>query len=89
MPGFVPRVLTGVCVALALFGVPSPASSQTAPDGATTLLRRLQQAAAAGDRAGILTLGHPQVSRPSFEDFANVLTAIPPTRIFANLGGFQ
>src|SRR6185369_13420614 len=81
MPGFVPRVLTGVCVALALFGVPSPASSQTAPDGATTLLRRLQQAAAAGDRAGILTLGHPQVSRPSFEDFANVLTAIPPTRI--------
>jgi hypothetical protein len=81
MPAFVPRVLIGVCVALALFGTASPGSTQTAPDGAATLLRRLQQAAAAGDRPGILVLGHPQVSRPSFEDFANVLTAIPPTRI--------
>jgi hypothetical protein len=81
MPAFVPRVLIGVWVALALFGTASAGSSQTAPDGAATLLRRLQQAAAAGDRPGILVLGHPQVSRPSFEDFANVLTAIPPTRI--------
>jgi peptidase M1-like protein len=50
-------------------------------DGVTTLLRRLQQAAAAGDRAGILALGDAQISRPSFEDFATTLAAPPPTRI--------
>ena len=50
-------------------------------DGVTTLLRRLQQAAAAADRAGILALGDPQISRPSFEDFAATLTAPPPTRV--------
>lgn len=81
MAALVPRVLTGIWVALALIGAPSPGHAQTAPDGATTLLRRLQQAAGAGDRAAILVLGHPQISRPSFEDFANTLTAIPPTRI--------
>jgi peptidase M1-like protein len=50
-------------------------------DGVTTLLRSLQQVAAAGDRAGILALGDPQISRPSFEDFAATLTAPPPTRV--------
>jgi hypothetical protein len=50
-------------------------------DGVTTLLRRLQQAAAAAERAGILALGDPQISRPSFEDFATTLTAPPPTRV--------
>jgi len=81
MAALVPRVLTSIWMALALIGTPSPGHAQTPPDGATTLLRRLQQAAAAGDRAAILALGHPQMSRPSFEDFANALTAIPPTRI--------
>ena len=81
MAALVPRVLTSIWMALALIGTPSPGHAQTPPDGATTLLRRLQQAAAAGDRAAILALGHPQMSRPSFEDFANTLTAIPPTRI--------
>jgi len=81
MAAFVPHVLAGIWVALALIGAQTPGSAQTAPDGPTTLLRRLQQAAAAGDRAAILTLGDPQISRPSFEDFANTLTAIPATRI--------
>ncbi len=81
MAALVPRVLISIWVALALIGTPSPGRTQTAPDGATTLLRRLQQAATAADRAAILALGHAQVSRPSFEDFANTLTAIPATRL--------
>jgi hypothetical protein len=51
------------------------------PDGVTTLLRRLQQAVAAGDRASVLALGDAQISRPSFEDFAATLTAPPATRV--------
>src|SRR6476660_4481231 len=83
MAAFVSSVLFGICLALALGGTPAPASPQqaAAPDGATTLLRRLQQAATAGDRAAVLALGHPQIRRPSFEDFANSLTAIPPARL--------
>jgi hypothetical protein len=50
-------------------------------DGVALLLRALQQAAGAGDRAGILALGDAQISRPSFEDFAATLTAPPPTRV--------
>jgi hypothetical protein len=50
-------------------------------DGVTTLLRLLQQAAAAGDRAAILALGDSQISRPSFEDFATTLTAPTPSRV--------
>src|SRR5262245_51049225 len=81
MAALVSRVLFAIWTALALIGMPFPGNAQTPPDGATTMLRRLQQAGAAGDRAGILALGHPQVSRPSFEDFANTLTVIPPTRL--------
>ena len=81
MPAFVPRVLAGICVALALSGAPAPGHTQPPADGAAALLRRLQQAAAAGDRAGILALGDQQISRPSFDDFANTLTAIPATRL--------
>jgi hypothetical protein len=81
MPAFAPRVLAGICVALALSGISVPGQTQTPSDGAAALLRRLQQAAAAGDRAALLALGDRQTSRPSFEDFANTLTAIPATRV--------
>src|SRR5262245_10040090 len=81
MVALVPGVLIGIWATLALIGMPFQGVAQTPPDGATTMLRRLQQAGAAGDRAAILALGHPQVSRPSFEDFASALTAIPPTRL--------
>jgi Peptidase family M1 domain len=81
MPAFIPRALAGIFVALVLSGTPASSHAQTAPDGVSALLRRLQQGAAAGDRAAILALGHPQISRPSFEDFATSLTALPPTRI--------
>ena len=56
-------------------------AAQPAADGVAALLRRLQQAAAAGDRDAVLSLGDPQVSRPSFEDFAATVTAPPPTRV--------
>ena len=55
----------GICLSLVL-GWATASSAQTAPDGVTPLLRRLQQAAGAGDRAAILALGAPQISRPSF-----------------------
>ena len=76
-------MLAAVCVVACLA---EPRSSAAQPvvqpvDGVTTLLRSLQQAAAAGDRGAILALGDPQISRPSFEDFATTLTTPPPTRV--------
>ena len=73
------RVFAGMCLTIALAGVPTSAAQP--PDGVTTLLRRLQQAAAAGDRSAVLALGDPQISLPSFAEFANTLTAPPPTRV--------
>ena len=81
MVAFAPRLLVAAAVALVLSGMPAATGAQTPPDGATALLRRLQQAAAAGDRAAVLALGDQQISRPSFDDFANSLTAIPPARV--------
>ena len=82
------RMLGALCLALCVAELSSRAE-QTRPeqiaappaDGVTTLLRRLQQAIAAGDRAGISTLGDAQISRPSFEDFAATLTAPAPSRV--------
>ncbi len=51
------------------------------PDGIATLIRRLEQAAAAGDRPAVLALGATTISRPSFEDFASTLSTPPPTRV--------
>jgi len=73
------RIFAGMCLTIALAGVPTSAAQP--PDGVTTLLRRLQQAAAAGDRSAVLALGDPQISLPSFAEFANTLTAPPPTRV--------
>ena len=38
-------------------------------DGIGVLVRRLEQASAAGDRSAVLALADPAISRPSFEDF--------------------
>ncbi len=81
MAAFAPRLLVAAGVALVLSGMPAATGAQPPPDGASALLRRLQQAAAAGDRAAVLALGDQQISRPSFDDFANSLTAIPPARV--------
>ena len=83
MPSVPVRMLAAVCFFACLA---EPRSSAAQPvvqpvDGVTTLLRSLQQAAAAGDRGAILALGDRQISRPSFEDFATTLTAPPPTRV--------
>jgi hypothetical protein len=69
-----------------LLGVgPAEAAAQTPPrDGVATLLRRLEQAAAAADAQAILALGEPVTSRPSFEDFASTLTTPAPTRLVLN-----
>jgi peptidase M1-like protein len=59
-----------------------PERAAAAPaDGIATLIRRLEQATAAGDRPAILALGALAISRPSFEDFAFTLTSPPPTRV--------
>ena len=76
-------MLAAVCF-FACLAEPRPSAAQPVVqpvDSVTTLLRSLQQAAAAGDRGAILALGDPQISRPSFEDFATTLTAPPPTRV--------
>src|SRR5687768_4396203 len=78
------RVASRICLALSLLGLSATAAAQTPPDGVAALLRRLEQAAAAGDRAAVLALGEPTISRPSFEDFAGALVSPPPTRIIVN-----
>jgi hypothetical protein len=58
------------------------AQAQTPPaDGITVLIRRLEQAAAAGNPSAVLALGDPNISRPSFEDFAATITSPTPTRV--------
>ncbi len=52
-----------------------------APDGVGALLQRLEQAASRGDTAGVVALGDPAISRPSFEDFAATLTTPAPSRV--------
>jgi hypothetical protein len=80
------RMLAAIAFIVCLVA-PDAGTGQAVPpvaqpvDGVTTLLRRLQQAAGAGDRSGILALGDPQISRPSFEDFAATLTSPAPTRV--------
>src|SRR4051794_40554078 len=86
MPSIRVRMLAATCLIVCL-AQPGMTAAQAAgqpavqPDGVTTLLRRLQQAVAAGDRASVLALGDAQISRPSFEDFAATLTAPPATRV--------
>lgn len=75
------RVASRIFLALSLLGLSTSAAAQAPPDGVAALLRRLEQAAAAGDRAAVLALGEPTISRPSFEDFAGTLVSPPPTRI--------
>ena len=84
MAEFHARAASRICLALALMWLPSRAGAQTVPDGIGALLRRLEQAAAAGDRAAVLALGDPAISRPSLEDFARTLTSPPPTRLVVN-----
>ncbi|MDQ3211700.1 MAG: hypothetical protein M3Q85_03425 [Acidobacteriota bacterium] len=55
-----------------------------APDGVRILVGRLEEAAAAASTEGILALGDPGISRPSFEDFAYALTTPAPTRLVLN-----
>ena len=86
MPVVRVRLLAAICLMLGVaelraIGAQPPPIQPPAiqpADGVTTLLRRLQQAA---DRAAILALGDPAISRPSFEEFATTLTAPPPTRV--------
>jgi hypothetical protein len=73
-----------LCLAAALMWLPAPVPAQAPPDAVTALLRRLEQAAAAGDRAAIRALGDPGISRPSFEDFAAALASPPPSRVVVN-----
>jgi len=70
------------CLALALLGLASSnLAAQTPVDGVTTLLRRVEQSALAGDRAAVLALGDTGAGRASFEDFASTLTTPKPNRV--------
>src|SRR3954470_2708598 len=85
MPSTPVRILAATCLTVCLAqGIiaaqPAPQPA-VPPDGIAALLRRLQQAVAAGDRASVLALGDAQISRPSFEEFAATLTVPPPTRV--------
>ena len=84
MAAFHARAASRICLALALVWLPARAGAQTPPDGIGALLRRLEQAAAAGDRGAVLALGDSAISRPSLEDFAATLTSPPPTRLVVN-----
>ena len=90
------RLLFSFGFILAVSCLPDAAGAQTPPvpapprperaagsqaDGIGVLVRRLEQATAAGDRAAVLALGEPAISRPSFEDFALTVTTPTPTRV--------
>ena len=84
MPFALVRLVAAVCLVLGLAEARGNAGQQPAlqpVDGVTLLLRRLQQAAAAGDKAAVLSLGDAEISRPSFDDFATTLTVPPPMRV--------
>ena len=83
MAGITLRAASRVCLALALLW--SPAHAAQAPaDGVSLLLQQLERSAAAGDRASILALGDPAISRPSFEDFASALSSPRASRLVVN-----
>jgi hypothetical protein len=82
--GRITAIFSSVTLAL-LAAWPADVTAQTTPrDGATTLVRRLEQAAAAANAQAVLALGEPAISRPSFEDFAYTLTTPAPTRLVLN-----
>src|SRR6476661_9500299 len=85
MPGISARTASMSWLVLAMLWFPSTAAAQPAPpDGVAALIRRLEQATAAGDLAAVLALGDPAISRPSFEDFAITLTKPAPSRVVMN-----
>ena len=89
------RAARALLLILAVSCPPAVAAAQTPPqgsiqrpgpaavpaDGIAALIRRLEQATAAGDRPAILALGIESISRPSFEDFASTLANPAPSRV--------
>lgn len=69
---------------LALLWLPPTPSAQAPADGVTVLLRRLEQAAAAGDRAGIRALADRSITLPGFDDFSTSLTSPQAARVVVN-----
>ena len=84
MPVFQLRAAVCAGLALALVSLAASAGAQTAPDGVTSLMKRLEQAAGAGDRAALLAMADPAISRPSFDDFATTVSTPTPTRVVVN-----
>ena len=72
-------MLAAAGVAVLRAGVQSPPR-----DGIATLLRQLERTAGAADGPGILALGAPSISLPSFQEFAKSLTTPTPTRLVLN-----
>ena len=83
MTAFPGRAGACACLAFALCLLSPRADAQSQPDGVAALLRRIEQAALAGDRSAVLALGLPEISRPSFDDFANTLVSPKPARVVA------
>ncbi len=84
MPVFQLRAAVRAGLALALVSLAVPAGAQTAPDGVTSLLKRVEQAAGAGDRAALLAMADSAISRPSFDDFTTAVSTPTPTRVVVN-----
>ena len=63
--------------------VAPPAGAQAQSDGVASLLRGIEQAALAGDRAALDGLAEPDVNRAAFADFAATLTSPKPNRAVA------
>lgn len=83
MAAFPARAAARVCLAFVLLCLPARDEAQPQPDGIATLLRRLEQAAIAGDRDAVVALGEPAINRPAVEDFAVTLSSPAPSRVVA------
>ncbi len=82
MPGARIRATVALALFLVLPVYAGAARGQTpGPDGVSTLVGRLEEAAASASAEAILALGDPGISRSSFQDFADTLTNPAPTRL--------
>jgi peptidase M1-like protein len=80
------RARAALCLLVVFAGsAPIGTGAQTpSRDGIAALLRQVERAAAAADGPGLLAVGAPSISRPSFVEFVKALTIPAPTRLVLN-----
>ena len=78
-------MLLGLFLALGALWTPqAPVQQRPSADRVAVLVARLEAAAAAGDTAGILALGAPDIDRDALEQFALRLSDPAPDRVLIN-----